>query len=219
MTSLTRRLLIVSGVLGCALLLTQRVGSDVGGYAARIDAALPSEAGAWRCDPAAPGEADYADTGADDAWTRICRRPDGESAALYIGYARFQTDTKRLQSPRMNYPDSGDPRWSYAFKRPLALPAESGASDLRGSEMLLRHSGGRRVAVLYWFHVGPESFGGEVPYRLALLTHRAVRGRTDAAVVRLASPVGAERPEEIFARHVDLARHIYPAVAAALAER
>ncbi|MEO5656310.1 MAG: exosortase C-terminal domain/associated protein EpsI [Nitrospiria bacterium] len=213
MSAIGFRLLAVAVVLSAVLLLTGRVSSGTAGDAARLAEAVSAAGGPWRCVEAGDSDVEYADPAVDEAFAQVCRHPDGTSVTVYVGYARAQTDRKRIRSPRANYPDNTDPRWSYTAGRRV-----EDASALHADQVMLRHAGGRRIAVVYWYQVGGRSFGDEYRYRLAVFGRHVRRGLTDAAIVRLASPVDADAADETFARQMDLARRLYPAVAHALRE-
>ena len=65
--------------------------------------------------------------------------------------------------------------------------------------------------MLYWYQIGDRTFGGEVEKRIELIRHSLLRGRSDSAIIRLATPVAeSEKLEQAQRRLASLAAQLYP---------
>jgi len=68
-----------------------------------------------------------------------------------------------------------------------------------------------KVAVVYWYQIGQTSLASDHWYRAQLLYNGLVHGRTDGALVRLASLVAKdEDTAAVLARHSEFLREFYP---------
>ncbi|HWP59891.1 MAG TPA: EpsI family protein [Candidatus Acidoferrales bacterium] len=149
----------------------------------------------------------YSDANAEEALSRIYRAPDGGMVELYVGFRGQQSAESRLRSPRLYFPDG----WNYEAIETKSFrlsPAES----VRATAMLTRKGSSRRL-VVFWYQVGGESLSDEVQYRWRLIRNSILQGRTDGAVVRIATAVReGEPPENAQARIAGVVERVYPAL-------
>jgi EpsI family protein len=85
--------------------------------------------------------------------------------------------------------------------------------DSIDANLLLMRVAGRRVASLYWYEVQGMRVPSDHWYRALLVYSRLVRGRTDGALMRVASPVtdGVD-PASVVAKQASFLRDFYPEV-------
>ena len=65
--------------------------------------------------------------------------------------------------------------------------------------------------VLFWYEVRRQSFASDLRNRIELIKGMALHGRTDGAVIRLATPVGDFEPlEQAKNRLISFSIELYP---------
>ena len=117
-------------------------------------------------------------------WSGICRQREGNPIEVYVGYMAEQKGRKRIQSPRINYPDH-DPRWSYAFGRITEVPLPIQGDFYPINQILLQHVRGQKAAVSYWYQMENESFADEYRYRFSLMVRNLMWRSTRTVMIRL----------------------------------
>lgn len=148
----------------------------------------------------------YHDPGADVEFSKVYTSPQSARVELYIGFKGQQQADKRLKSPRLGFPYG----WNYVWIEPARV-GSSNANILINANWMLTQSGQQWVLVLYWFQVGEETFGGEFEKRLIQIRNVLFFGRSDAAVVRLATPVtNSDKIDEAKTRLAGFAAELYP---------
>ena len=149
-------------------------------------ASLPSTVGAWRGVDAPPLDAETKRVLAADAY--VARTYDASGAEpidLYIAYYARQRPTVSIHSPLHCLPGTG---WE-----PLAVSTVDltrGAAPVRARRLLVRKNLDRAI-VLYWYAIQGRVVANEIASRLWLLRDSLVSGRSDAALVRVSTPVRA----------------------------
>src|SRR5205823_2617436 len=129
---------------------------------------------------------------ADYCWAGKCWKTEGSLVAeVHVGYVSGATFGSRNLSPRLNHPGPGlDDRWSFI---PPDLPSKSTQKldprRLPWNQVLLRHSSGPRIAVLYWYQVGNSIYGDDYRYRVALLVQRLLRRSAASQLIRISTSV------------------------------
>lgn len=147
----------------------------------------------------------YMDTKAHSSLSRIYLGPEQKPIELFVGYRGAQNDGDRLYSPKLLLPE----RWNFAWVRPTSIDAGNG-TPIRANSMLTRAGTAARL-VLYWYQVSGESVAGELDHRLIQVRRSIVQGRSDGAVVRLATPVlESEKMEQAEERLRMFASYLYP---------
>ncbi len=139
----------------------------------------------------------------------VRRLRDPKRLNVYIGYIGEQGHNRRLASPRLHYPGN-DQGWSYVIGRARVVPLPGrDRVAFRVNETLLQYSTGRKDAVLYWYQRGRRTFSDEYRYRIALIVQKLTRKPTDAAIVRIATPLDGGGTEAAFRIERELAQGLY----------
>ena len=169
---------------------------------------IPLTIDGWRGAAAPPLDAaTRRELGADLYVTRTYDRAGIAPTDLYIAYYAQQRPNVSIHSPLHCLPGTG---WEPLDVSTVALFPASGTADAR--RMLVRKNLDRAV-VLYWYAIHGRSVADEIASRFWLLRDSLLRGRSDAALVRIAVPVqtsveSADREAAAFARallpHVSL---------------
>jgi len=128
-----------------------------------------------------------------------------------VGYSGRQFDENRLQSPKLVFPNG----WEYASMEEITIPlAGRGSFDAVG---LVTKKSDAKKFVLFWYEVRGQSFASDFRNRIELIKGLALHGRTDGAVIRLATPIGEFEPvEKAKRRLVSFAIGLYPEIAQVL---
>jgi len=132
----------------------------------------------------------YADPKADDSTSRVYVGSEKTPVEVFLGYKRSQNASMRLQSPKL----MTGVDWNFVWVKPARL-ALDGSSRLEANWMLVRSANAARL-VLYWYQFGHMSEASELGYRINLAKRLVFEGRSDAAVVRLATSVLLDEPIE-----------------------
>jgi EpsI family protein len=130
---------------------------------------------------------------------------------LFIGYFATQRTGQSIHSPQNCLPGAG---WTFL---------ESGVTELNGpvgkdgAEKKIRvgeyliGNGGSTQEVLYWYQMHGRSIAGDYAAKMYTLADSIRYGRTDAALVRIITPVVPGEPRaEAHARAVAFAEQIVP---------
>jgi EpsI family protein len=168
---------------------------------------FPQEIGGWRGQDLPPlTENVRAVLGTDEYVNRVYVR-DRSYVALYLGYYATQREGDTIHSPLNCLPGAG---W-----QPVSasrVPIASGASDAPVVNRFVIQKGADRQLVLYWYQSHGRVVASEYWGR-AFMVYDAMRlNRTDAALVRVISPIlGSETTETSAAdRAFDFARSLFP---------
>ena len=133
----------------------------------------------------------YEDPDAEAALDRFYEDPSRKLLELFVGYRSFQDGPHRLQSPKLNLPS----RWNFVWVEPDRIPIP-GSATIAASWMLTQKGESQRL-VLYWYQARGRTFGDELSGRVDQVISVLSSGRTDGAVVRIATPVEPnESPDE-----------------------
>jgi EpsI family protein len=157
---------------------------------------------------ATPGEEKvegaYADRRAEKSISRQYASAE-PSVELFVGYNSHQFDDYRLQSPKLVFPNN----WEYASLEDLQLPLPGG-DKIDAAELLTKKNEEKRL-VLFWYQLHGRAYASDLRNRIELMKSLVVRGSTDGAVVRLATPVARfESLDHARARLVSFAQNLYP---------
>ncbi len=148
----------------------------------------------------------YKDPGADVELSKVYSGPQSAPVELYIGFKGKQQADKRLKSPRLGFPYG----WNYVWIEPARV-ASSFVNMPIIANWMLTQNGQHRMLVLYWFQVGEETFGGEFEKRMIQIRNALFFGRSDGAVVRLATPLtNSDKIDEAKNRLAAFAAELYP---------
>jgi EpsI family protein len=127
--------------------------------------------------------ATYSDPHAERTVSVVYEAGGNSQVELFVGYIGRQFDENRLQSPKLVFPKG----WEYVSLENVRVPiSQNTAVDAAG---LVIKSATQTKFVLFWYQVRGSSFAGDFRNRLELMKSWALYGRTDGAVIRLATPV------------------------------
>jgi len=147
----------------------------------------------------------YEDPRAEKTLSRIYESPDKKQIELFVGYNSRQFDENRLQSPKLVFRNG----WEYASMEEIRIPFV-GAKAIDAVGLLTKKFTDRRF-VLFWYDVRGQAFASDFRNRVELIRGFALHGRTDGAVIRLATPVSEFEPiEQAKNRLVSFAMDLYP---------
>lgn len=118
----------------------------------------------------------------------------GQPVNLYTAYYRSQRKGQSVHSPQSCLPGGG---WEISSFTRLDLPASSGmVRPLHVNRALIQKDSQKQI-VLYWFKQRDRNLSNEYLVKVFLFWDGLSRGRTDGALVRIASLVGPGETEDI----------------------
>jgi EpsI family protein len=168
--------------------------------------AIPKQLGNFRVAPGTWPEP-YSDPEADESLSRVYQGPQNGPIEAFIGYRGSQRGADRLRSPKLVFPS----RWEYASMDNIEI-AGQGAHQINAVWLLTKKNNSRRL-VLFWYQLPGRTLSSDVLYRLELARHLIFHGRTDAAVVRLASELdGSETVDQALQRLITFSQQLFPYV-------
>ena len=130
----------------------------------------------------------------DDYVLADYRVGDGQPVNLYAAYYRSQRKGQSAHSPQSCLPGGG---WEISSINSMDLPANSGmVRSLHVNRALIQKDDQKQI-VLYWFKQRDRILSNEYLVKLYLFWDALSRGRTDGALVRIASLVGPGETEDI----------------------
>ena len=130
----------------------------------------------------------------DDYVLADFRFGDGQPVNLYAAYYQSQRMGQSAHSPQSCLPGGG---WEISSFDHLDLPASSGmVRSLHVNRALIQKDRQKQI-VLYWFKQRDRILSNEYLVKLFLFWDSLTRGRTDGALVRIASLVGPGETEDI----------------------
>ena len=151
---------------------------------------------------AAVAASDAEQTGDPAAGSQAARNAVG----LFIGYFPTQRTGQSIHSPQNCLPGSG---WTFDSSGTTEL-VDGGGKHYHVGEYLISN-GRARQEVLYWYQSHGRSIAGDYKAKLYMLADSIRLGRTDAALVRVITPVGSsEGPIEAHNRVVGFAQQMVP---------
>jgi exosortase D (VPLPA-CTERM-specific) len=130
----------------------------------------------------------------DDYVLADYRFGDGQPVNLYTAYYRSQRKGQSAHSPQSCLPGGG---WEISSFTRMDLPASSGmVRSLHVNRALIQKDNQKQI-VLYWFKQRDRILSNEYLVKLFLFWDGLSRGRTDGALVRIASLIGPGETEDI----------------------
>jgi EpsI family protein len=153
---------------------------------ARPLAALPLTLDGWRGVEDSDLDASVkAVLGADDYLNRVYSDDRGATVGLYMAYYGSQTQGDSIHSPQHCLPGNG---WQPEHHTRSIVRAAGREFPL--NRYVVRRRGERQI-VLYWFQGRGRIVASEYANKAFLLIDALREGRTDGALVRVVTPVGA----------------------------
>ena len=138
------------------------------------------------------------------------REPAVKTAAapvqLFIAYFATQRTGQAIHSPQNCLPGSG---WSFLSSGVTTFVDGAGKTYRVGDYVI---SDGRyKQEVLYWYQSHGHSIASDYMAKLHMLTDSIRLGRTDAALVRVITPIGQDEiPSQAHERVVNFAKFVTP---------
>jgi EpsI family protein len=176
---------------------------------ARLDT-FPSRLGEWLGRELPALDARVAEVlGADDYISRVYTNSAQQAVGLYIGYHASQRQGDTIHSPLNCLPGAG---W-----QPVSNGRITVAVDRRGPLEVNRYivqKGGERQLVLYWYQSHGRVIASEYWGKFYLVVDSIRMNRSDAALVRIVSPIADREDAEAVAsqRAVDFLRTMFPSL-------
>jgi EpsI family protein len=130
----------------------------------------------------------------DDYVLADFRFGDGQPVNMYAAYYRSQRKGQSAHSPQSCLPGGG---WEIFSFNSVDLPARSGmVRSLHVNRALIQRDSQKQI-VLYWFKQRDRILSNEYLVKFYLFWDALSRGRTDGALVRIASLVGPGETEDL----------------------
>ena len=130
----------------------------------------------------------------DDYVLADFRFGDGQPVNLYAAYYQSQRKGQSAHSPQSCLPGGG---WEISSFKRMDLPANSEmVRPLHVNRALIQKDSQKQI-IMYWFKQRDRIISNEYLVKLYLFWDAVSRGRTDGALVRIASPVGPGETEDI----------------------
>ena len=166
-------------------------------------ATLPMRIGGWIGYPDTPFDRSILDAlRVDEYVNRLYTRSNAESLALYVGYYASQRQGDTIHSPLNCLPGAG---WQPIKQETLSigLSGRSGAADQVNRFVV--ENGADRQVVVYWYQLHGRIVASDYRSRMYLVMDALRLNRTDAAMIRIATPVIDRDNPAAEARAADLA--------------
>ena len=147
---------------------------------------------AWRQGPDLDAEMRAA-LGADDYLNRFYEDSDRAVVGLYVAYYAAQRQGDSIHSPQHCLPGNG---WHPIERGRLSVEAAGQRFPVNWYFVEKR---GERQLVVYWFQGRGHVVASEYTNKMYLLRDALRSGRTDGALIRVVTPVGADhsRPDDV----------------------
>jgi len=129
--------------------------------------------------------------GVDDYINRSYLRGDSPAVSLYIGYFKSQRTGKSLHSPLNCLPGSG---WIPVRNERIIIPV--GNDEAIRVNRITIQKGAVRQVVLYWYQSQGRVIASEYSGKIYAVLDAMRTNRTDAALVRIISPVADNAPSK-----------------------
>jgi EpsI family protein len=133
-----------------------------------------------------------------------------------VGYYARQGKGQRPAARKLLFPGSG---WSNLSEKSTRIVLDGHPGNTIPATLVVAETGGRSLAILYWYQIGGRSVGSDHWYRALLLFNRLVHGRSDGVLIRIASPVpSAQDVAPVVAKQMEFVRLFYPELLRSLPE-
>lgn len=149
--------------------------------------------------------------GMDSYILRYYAKPDSRPAySVYVGYYEQQTQGRSIHSPRNCLPGAG---WETLSSGTAEVQTPGGIATV--NRYVLENEG-RRAVVYYWYQGRGRVAWNEYRVKYELLRDKALRGRSEEALVRIVVPSDASGDGEADRVATAVASVLIPAVDQAL---
>jgi EpsI family protein len=144
--------------------------------------------------------------GADEYVSRLYSGPDANVVGLYVGYYRTQRQGDTMHSPLNCLPGAG---WQPVSGGRVVIPIE-GREPIEVNRYIVQ-KGEERQLVLYWYQSQSRVVASEYWGKVYLVLDAIRTRRSDAALIRVTSPIGARQSEAEAAGYaVDFVKTMFP---------
>jgi len=199
-TALIAALLIVfGGGFGNYLRYAQRQ-PDAGPDLARIPYELPG----YTSEERRFSDVSYEVLAADTTTLRLVRDTSGTASWFFVAYFGSQQYGHQIHSPRHCLPGGG-----WTIREHGAVPVQLGGTEVPVNRLLIEHARKQQV-MLYWFVTRSGPVANEFGLKFDLMVNALLLQPTDAAMVRVTTPLGDGDLTAATARAADLLRAVYP---------
>jgi EpsI family protein len=139
--------------------------------------------------------------GVSDYLFRVYQAPDLHLVFLYVGYYQSQRTGVSIHSPKNCLPGAG---WEPVSAGRLALTVNGGKQVLVNQYVV--ENGLQRQLVLYWYQSHGRVIASEYSGKMYMVLDSLRLNRTDAALVRVSSPIGKKDDNAALTRTVAFAQ-------------
>ena len=138
--------------------------------------------------------------------TSTARGATAAPVQLFVAYFPTQRSGQSIHSPQNCLPGSG---WTFQSSGVTGFTDRTGKAYRVGDYVI--SDGREKQEVLYWYQSHGRSIANDYQAKLLMLTDAIRYGRTDAALVRIITAVGAnENPEAAHDRVIRFAENVTP---------
>lgn len=148
--------------------------------------------------------------GADDYLNRMYVRQSRDVVSLYVGFYQSQRNGDTIHSPMNCLPGAG---WQPMTTAAVEVPLSDGSAAIHAKRVLIQKGPDRQV-VLYWYQSHGRSIANEYVSKAYMIYDAFRLNRSDAALVRVVSPVLSSESSEdpALQRAVDFVQAFAPRI-------
>lgn len=207
---MTRRLLLLTVIFLASAAYTRHVMEPEQVPLRRALGDLTFQLGDFRGQDAPPFSRDVLDVlGVDAYLNRVYTPASGVPVGLYVGYYQSQRQGDAIHSPANCLPGAG---WQPVTHQRLRFAVEGRATPVDVNRYLIQKGLDRQV-VLYWYQSHGRLVASEYASKAYLLYDAVRLNRSEAALVRIISPIAPGEDEAIAeSRAVAFAQALLPAL-------
>ena len=211
----TRFFLLAVGLIGATALVSY-VTREAGEASPSIALGhIPTVLSGWSSTDRVPAEAMPPDPSAETELVRAYQNGT-QTVWVSVGFYARQGKGRHPAARKLLFPSSG---WSNLIEESTQIVLDGRPVATIPATLVVVETGGRSLAILYWYQIGRRSVGSDHSYRALLLVNRLVRGRSDGALIRIASPVPSTRDvAAVVAKQKEFVRVFYPELLRSLPE-
>ena len=130
----------------------------------------------------------------DDYMLADYQLANGQPVNLYAAYYRSQRKGQSAHSPKSCLPGGG---WDISSFETMEFPIDTEIPHRQSVNRAVIQRDKQKQVVMYWFKQRDRLLTNEYLVKFYLFWDALLRGRTDGALVRIASPVGPGETEDI----------------------
>ena len=134
----------------------------------------------------------YIDQKAEKSVSRVYQRPGSPPVETFIGYRQSQYGVERLRSPKLVFP----PGWEYAAMNRIEMKGNEAEWKIDAVWLLTKKNNLQRL-VIFWYQLPGKALSNELLLRWEIFRRWLMHGRTDAAVVRLATDLDSSESVDL----------------------